>query len=70
MIVGPVGAAVDKAIHQFTDAKKQLFIWGNSVEEEISKTKEKNDNLRHFNYQTSYLYHDIVNNLKIVPCKE
>lgn len=65
LIAGPVGAAVDKAIHQFTDAKNQLSSWGNSVEEEIRKTKEKRDKLRQFNSVTNSLFHSSVSNLKI-----
>lgn len=65
LIAGPVGAAVDKAIHQFTDAKNQLSSWGNSVEEEIRKTKEKLSKLRQFNSQTNHLFHDSVSNLKV-----
>lgn len=65
LIAGPVGAAVDQAIHQFTDAKNQLNSWGNSVEEEIHKTKEKLSKLRQFNSQTNHLFHDSVSNLKV-----
>lgn len=65
LIAGPVGAAVDKAIHEFTDAKNQLSSWGNSVEEEIRKTKEKLSKLRQFNSQTNHLFHDSVSNLKV-----
>lgn len=65
LIAGPVGAAVDKAIHQFTDAKNQLSNWGNSVDEEIRKTTEKRDKLRHFDSTTNSLFHDSVSNLKI-----
>ncbi|TNU79988.1 hypothetical protein [Lactococcus lactis] len=65
LIAGPVGAAVDQAIHQFTDAKNQLSSWGNSVEEEIRKTKEKLSKLRQFNSQTNHLFHDSVSNLKV-----
>ena len=65
LIAGPGGAAVDQAIHQFTDAKNQLSSWGNSVEEEIRKTKEKRDKLRQFNSVTNSLFHSSVSNLKI-----
>ncbi|MCT0506597.1 LXG domain-containing protein [Lactococcus cremoris] len=65
LIADPVGAAVDKAIHQFTDAKNQLSNWGNSVDEEIRKTTEKRDKLRHFDSTTNSLFHDSVSNLKI-----
>lgn len=65
LVGGPVGVAVDQAIHQFTDAKNQLNSWGNSVEEEIRKTKEKRDKLRQFNSVTNSLFHSSVSNLKI-----
>ena len=65
LIAGPVGAAIDQAIHQFTDAKNQLDNWGNSVDEELRKTKDKLEKLRNFNAQTNHLFRSSASNLKI-----
>jgi hypothetical protein len=65
LTAGPVGKFIEFAIYQFTDAKNQLDSWGNSVDEEIRKTKEKLEKLRNFSSQTNHLFRDSASNLKI-----